>query len=295
MFRTVEISDPRFEVEGLRFVTVQSPAIGGRADLALFVPPQVRGLEDVPVVILLHGVYGSHWAWAFNGGAHRTAARMIEAKELPPVVLVMPSDGLWRDGSGYVPHILPEDPRRHPGMVMNDAKAPAEGTAATAFGTAAPDFERWIVDEVPVAASVAVPEVSTRSPLCLAGLSMGGFGALRLGGKHPHRFRAVSGHSSATDKEQFRELLGARLDAWSDAEEDRSVLAAMLRNRHQLPPIRFDCGTEDFLVEENRELHQALDAAGIAHVYEEFTGGHTWPYWEEHLADSFRFFAQALR
>ncbi|MEI6357281.1 MAG: hypothetical protein WCP53_09280, partial [Verrucomicrobiota bacterium] len=112
MFRTVEISDPRFEVEGLRFVTVQSPAIGGRVDLALFVPPQARGLEGVPVVILLHGVYGSHWAWAFNGGAHRTAARMIEAKELPPVVLAMPSDGLWNDGSGYVPHILPEDPRR---------------------------------------------------------------------------------------------------------------------------------------------------------------------------------------
>jgi len=294
MFRTVEISDPRFEVEGLRFVTVQSPAIGGRADLALFVPPQARGLEDVPVVILLHGVYGSHWAWAFNGGAHRTAARMIEAKELPPVVLAMPSDGLWRDGSGYVPHVLPKDPRRNSGVVMNDSKAPAEGMAAPAF-EAGPDFERWIVDEVPLAAAVAVPEVSTRSPLCLAGLSMGGFGALRLGGKHPHRFRAVSGHSSATHKEQFRELLGARLDAWSDAEEDRSVLAALLRNRHTLPPIRFDCGTEDFLVEENRELHQALKAAGIVHVYKEFPGGHTWPYWEEHLADSLRFFAQALR
>ena len=177
MFRTVEISDPRFEVEGLRFVTVQSPAIGGRADLALFVPPQARGLEDVPVVILLHGVHGSHWAWAFNGGAHRTAARMIEAKALPPVVLAMPSDGLWRDGSGYVPHVLPKDPQRHPGVVMNDATAPTEGMADPAF-EAAPDFERWIVDEVPLAAAAAVPEVSTRSPLCLAGLSMGGFGAL---------------------------------------------------------------------------------------------------------------------
>lgn len=295
MFRTVEISDPRFEVEGLRFVTVQSPALGSRADLALFVPPQVRGLKDVPVVILLHGVYGSHWAWAFSGGAHRTAARMIEAGELPPVVLAMPSDGLWSDGSGYVPHVLPEGLRRHSGMVMNDAKAAGEGSAAPAFATAAPDFERWIVDEVPLAAAAAVAEVSTRSPLCLAGLSMGGFGALRLGGKHPHRFRAVSGHSSATHKEQFRELLGARLDAWSDAEEDRSVLAAMLQHRHELPPIRFDCGTEDFLVGPNRELHRALEAAGIAHVYEEFGGTHTWPYWEEHLADTFHFFAQALR
>ena len=100
MFRTLEVSDERFEFDGLRFVTVKSPSLGQRADLTLFVPPQAQGRGQVPVVILLHGIYGSHWAWALKGGAHRTAARMITAGELPPMVLAMPSDGLWGEGSG---------------------------------------------------------------------------------------------------------------------------------------------------------------------------------------------------
>ncbi|HEX3163787.1 MAG TPA: hypothetical protein VHQ92_14515, partial [Pseudolabrys sp.] len=66
VFRTIEISDPRFELEGLRWVTVKSRALKHRADLTLFVPAQARGKEKLPVVILLPGVYGSHWAWALK-------------------------------------------------------------------------------------------------------------------------------------------------------------------------------------------------------------------------------------
>ena len=79
MFRTFEMSDPALAPEGLRFVTVKSAALRQRADLLVFVPRQVRvleeglegaaGLRDVPIAILLHGVYGSHWAWAFTGFA----------------------------------------------------------------------------------------------------------------------------------------------------------------------------------------------------------------------------------
>src|SRR5215469_2791590 len=144
LFRTIEISDPRFEFEGLRCVTVKSRALKHRADLSLFVPPQAGGRTNLPVVILLHGVYGSHWAWALKGGAHRTTQKLIQAGEIPPLILAMPSDGLWGDGSGYLPH-------------------------STA------DFERWIVEEVPDAVRQAVPGVLGSSPLFINGLSMGGF------------------------------------------------------------------------------------------------------------------------
>ncbi len=263
MFKTVEISDPRFAVEGLRWVTVHSAALAQRADLTLWVPEGIAGRQAVPIVILLHGVYGSHWAWAFKGGAHRTTAAMIRAGEIPPVILAMPSDGLCDHGSGYVPHQTQ-------------------------------DFERWIVEEVSAATHLAVPESSEESPLCLTGLSMGGFGALRLGAKYPGRFRAVSAHSAATHQDQFKALMGDRLGPWSSREEDRSVLAAMRRNREHLPPFRFDCGVDDFLLEPNRELHRELTAAGIAHGYEEHPGAHTWEYWERHLPDSLRFFAARL-
>lgn len=48
------------------------------------------------------------------------------------------------------------------------------------------------------------------------------------------------------------------------------------------------------LIEPNRALHAGLIAAGIAHTYEEFPGGHEWPYWEAHLAATLRFFARQL-
>jgi S-formylglutathione hydrolase FrmB len=72
------------------------------------------------------------------------------------------------------------------------------------------------------------------------------------------------------------------------------VLEAMLASRDRLPPLRFDCGTEDTLIGVNRQLHQQLDEAGIAHTYEEFPGAHSWEYWNEHLADSLKFFAGIL-
>ena len=197
-FRTFEVSDPALAPAGLCFVTVKSAALGQRADITLFVPPQVaaQGLRDVPVVLLLHGVYGSHWAWAFKGGAHVTAARLIEAGAMPPMVLAMPSDGLWGDGSGYVAH---------------------DGQ----------DFERWILDEVPAAVRQACDGCSVASPLFVAGLSMGGFAALRLAGKYPRRIAAAAAHSSITDVSQMAALVAERLDSWPAAESDRSVLAAL--------------------------------------------------------------------
>src|SRR4051794_7566414 len=103
-FRTIEVSDERFTGEGLRYVTVKSRALRQRADLTLFVPPGASSAANLPLVILLHGVYGSHWAWALKGGAHRTAMRLIDQGEIPSMVLAMPSDGLWGDGSGYLTH-----------------------------------------------------------------------------------------------------------------------------------------------------------------------------------------------
>jgi S-formylglutathione hydrolase FrmB len=69
------------------------------------------------------------------------------------------------------------------------------------------------------------------------------------------------------------------------------VLDAIIRAGDRLPPLRFDCGVDDQLIEENRALHRDLEARGIAHTYEEFPGAHTWAYWERHLEDTLRFFA----
>jgi S-formylglutathione hydrolase FrmB len=262
-FRTLECSDPALTPDGLRFVTVKSAALRQRADLLLFVPQQAQGLRDLPLIILLHGVYGSHWAWAFKGDAHRTTQRLVDHGALPPCVLALPSDGMWGDGSGYVAH-------------------------------AEQDFERWIVDDVPAAARAACDACSEASPLCIAGLSMGGFGALRLAGKHPRRFAAAAGHSSVTEAAQLDALLAETRAGWSAAPVDVSVFEALRSARTGLPPLRFDCGRDDPFIAANRRLHADLQAAGIAHTYAEHEGGHGWDYWARHLEDTLRFFGSAL-
>lgn len=263
-FRTLEVSDPTLMPEGLHCITVKSAAMQQRADITLFVPRQVAGLLNVPLVLLLHGVYGSHWAWAFKGGAHHTAQRLIDAGAIPPLVLAMPSDGLWGDGSGYAAH-------------------------------AQQDFERWIVDEVPAAASEVCASCSSASPLCIAGLSMGGFGALRLAGKYPQRFVAAAGHSTVTEAAQLDALLAESRAGWSNAQADLSVLAALRSAPAPLPPLRFDCGRDDPFIAANRHLHDELDAFGIAHEYAEHDGGHGWDYWSRHLEDTLRFFGRTLQ
>ncbi|MCW0220484.1 MAG: alpha/beta hydrolase-fold protein [Prosthecobacter sp.] len=262
LFRTIEISESSFAPPGVSFVTVKSTALKRRADLSLYVPPETSA-KSLPLVILLHGVYGSHWAWLFKGGAHQVLDRLIKEENLPPMMLAMPSDGLWGDGSGYARHA--------------DA-----------------DYHRWIVEEVPAAAALVDPRVN-RAPRFIAGLSMGGYGAMRLGALHPEKFGAISAHSSCTDiahMQGFVEETTAQFDL--KEEPPLSVIACMKLNASRLPPLRFDCGSEDILIEHNRLLHQQLDQEGIPHEYEEFSGGHTWEYWHEHLAESLRFFSKVL-
>lgn len=262
-FRTIERSDPAIPADDLEFLTVKSRALSQRADVTLYVPPEFRGIRDLPIVMLLHGVYSSHWAWALKGGAHLTAARLMAEGSLPPVALVMPSDGLWGDGSGYVPH-------------------------------ARLDFERWIVDEVPTLAAHVVEGCTADSPLLVGGLSMGGFGALCLAGKYPDRFAAASAHSSVTEAQQLDALIEESREWWSIADCDTSVLAALTEAPAPLPPIRFDCGLDDPFLAANRALHFALEQRGVPHVYAERPGGHDWRYWSSAIEETLRFFGRVL-
>ena len=262
-FRTIERSDPAIPAEGLEFLTIKSRALRQRVDVTLFVPPEAEGARDLPIVMLLHGVYGSHWAWALKGGAHRTLARLIREGAIPPVALAMPSDGLWGDGSGYVPH-------------------------------AQLDFERWILDEVPALLHHAVAGCTAQSPLLVAGLSMGGFGALCLAGKYPDRFAAAAAHSAVTEAHQLDALMEENRETWSDADRDTSVLAA-LGAAPRLPPLRFDCGLGDSFLDAKRALQAELTARGIHQRNAERPGGHDWDYWSREIEATLRFFGRVLR
>ncbi|NGM61095.1 esterase family protein [Sphingobacterium sp. SGG-5] len=262
LFRTIEISEPQFENSCLRYITVKSRHLKGRGDICVFVPPFLETVKDCPLIILLHGVYGSSWSWTLNGGVHITALEMMQQKKIPPAVIAMPSDGLWGDGSGYIPH---------------------DGL----------DFEKWIAEDVPAAVQKCIPSVRTSSRLFIGGLSMGGFGALKIGTRYAGQFSAVAAHSSLTHLAQMELFVEEEVNGLLQKEaKDNSVFLTIMKHKHQLPFIRFDCGLLDTLLDENRLLHHQLLEAGIPHEYEEREGGHEWPYWQKHIRDSLLFFSK---
>ncbi len=240
-------------------VTIESASLGGRGDLAVHVTPGTRLPTNVPVVVLLHGVYGSAWNWSLLGGAHTTLDRLVRADRVGPMVLVMPSDGMRGEGTGYL---------RHPGF----------------------DAEAWVMDDVVDAIDEMIDEVTVQSPLFLGGNSMGAFGAARLGLRHP-RVRAVAMHSAITHLDQLAEFtvddigLAAGLDP-----AERDLLYSFDERGDRAPPIFLDCGGADPLAAANRELHEQLVERGVDHEYAEFDGEHNWDAWSGRIEHSLRFF-----
>ena len=159
-----------------------------------------------------HGVYGCQWNWWLNGAIDRTMLEMLRDGTAVPMMIAMPSDGLWGDGSGYVPH-------EHA------------------------NYERWIVDDIPDCLHELFPKLQTDKFL-LAGLSMGGFGAMRLGMKYAPRVLGISAHSSVTDVTQLSRFIpypagkflsagtGDTQPAALGRREPRSLAAAALRLRY---------------------------------------------------------------
>jgi len=264
-FRTVELSSPRFAQPGIRHMTVKSPALGRRGDISFYVPPQAASEGCEALLVLLNGVYNSHWGWLYHAGVHIALQRLIDSGAVRPMVLAMPSDGLWGDGSAYLPH-------------------------------GAEDAERWIMEDAIEASLLAAPELRNPPKLFLAGLSMGGYGALRLGAKWAAKVAGVSAHSAITRIAEMAQFAEEPLSCHAAENGDElDPLHWIKKHRDRLPPIRFDCGVDDPLLAGNRLLHQALVEEGIEHSYEEFPGGHEWPYWEAHVERTILFCEATMR
>ncbi|HQY31290.1 MAG TPA: alpha/beta hydrolase-fold protein, partial [Thermomicrobiales bacterium] len=122
----------------------------------------------------------------------------------------------------------------------------------------------------------------TSGPWGIGGLSMGGYGAMRIGLKYPEQFASIWAHSSAF-------VISERLDP--DLVDpavigDADVLhhaEHLIQNRGHVPTISFDCGVDDELIEDNRRVHAQLEKIGLPHTYAEHPGDHTWEYWDIHV------------
>lgn len=133
----------------------------------------------------------------------------------------------------------------------------------------------------------------------LMGISMGGYGTLKLAFRQPERYEAVAAFSSAVDVE--KRLLspeafigqGEREAITGDHIADENnlfFLAEKAPDKEALPRIFMTCGKSDYMYEDNRRFCRHLDAQGVPYTYEEWEGGHDWRFWEASVQKAMPFF-----
>ena len=156
-------------------------------------------------------------------------------------------------------------------------------------------YGQFFEQELPNFAEAVFPLSRRKEDRFVAGLSIGGYGALRLAFLHPARYAAAVSFSGAFDLDNIRDRLAAsfgpgeavyghmarslRREQW-----DLAMLAqAALDRGETLPKLMISCGTEDFTLEMNRALSKTLTEKGLDVTYEEHPGAHNWNYWETHI------------
>jgi len=132
---------------------------------------------------------------------------------------------------------------------------------------------------------------------------MGGYGAVKIGLKRHEMFGSVNSHSGALaflrgDLARARQLSPefARIFGANPAGGPEDPFAIVEKLDHgRIPPMRIDCGTEDFLLDQNRAFHAHLETMRIPHEYQEFPGGHDWGYWDSHVRQAIAFHVKNLQ
>lgn len=152
----------------------------------------------------------------------------------------------------------------------------------------------FISEEVPAVCERMFPLSKARKDRFAAGLSMGGYGALKLGLRCPERFAAVASLSGAVDMmglhrpdardedPLYRDVFGTAEEARANGDDLVAVARELIDSGKEIPRIYMACGTEDFLYENNRGFIKAFgEPLGI--TYEEAPGAHTWDFWDRYI------------
>lgn len=226
----------------------KSARVGDHRDYHVYTPPgyDERRAEPYPVLYLLHGYSDDASGWTAVGQAHVILDNLIAARQVVPMIVVMTL--------GYgAPEIVTRGPRPE-GLGRKNM----EGYRDALLGEVIPAIERDYRAD------------ARRERRAIAGLSMGGAESLFVGLNAIDRFAWIGAFSSGG------------LGQAASFPEMFPTLDAAAGKRLRL--LYVACGTDDRLIEANRQFRAFLTERGVAHEAVETPGAHTWMVWRRYLA-----------
>ena len=238
----------------MRDVTFHSAALARDMRYRVIMPATLPVNRRLPVVYLLHGGGEDFRSWSNYSDVAGYAERGI--------VLVMPEGG-----SSYY---------------TNSVASPADR------------YEDYLVHDLIADAEARFPIAAVRRSRAIAGVSMGGFGAVKLALKHPELFAFAAGVSSALDVPS-RPFSIKRIGQWR---HHRSIFGpwggrAQLGNDPYVlvrsadpartPYLFLTCGEQEGLLPANRRFASLLAEGKFHYEFHASPGGHYWNQWNERL------------
>ncbi|WP_276498919.1 alpha/beta hydrolase [Pontibacter litorisediminis] len=159
-------------------------------------------------------------------------------------------------------------------------------------------YETYITQELRQEVENKYKTITDKSGRFISGLSMGGHGALYLSARYPELYLAAGSMSGALnvtgiEQEKFLQSIEAVLGPKPENRElfrQSSVVHMVPQLKASGVKFMIDCGVDDFLIEDNRELHRRLVYEKVPHEYIERPGAHTWSYWGNALEYHLLFF-----
>lgn len=227
-------------------IVVRSNKMNKGVPVTVVTPDGYDTAQNLPVVYLLHGYSGNNTKWNENGLIGRLS-------DLYDLIFVCPDGGY--DSWYFDSKITPEY-----------------------------QYETFVTSELIDYVDRNYKTIADRKGRAIAGISMGGHGAMYLGIRHQDLYCSMAALSGGVDFRGYPEKWGIakRLgpkDEYPDEWEQNTVINMI----HLLQPgsmnIVIDCGTEDFFYKINCALHKKLLAAKIPHDFYARPGKHNWTYW----------------
>lgn len=162
------------------------------------------------------------------------------------------------------------------------------------------NYYDFISEELPRWAEMNFPLLEGRENRYIAGLSMGGYGAVRHGLSMPDRYAAIGAFSGALDILSLEDVLGSipgmhnvvdyenlfgGIDKIKGTDHDLPALAKKCKEQNkELPKVFISCGTEDAIcIDMDRRYKELLNELGYEVEYFEMPGVHEWKVWNESI------------